>query len=102
MSTPEGILKAAVLAVLPLCGVRAWHTPAGTRNGGRTRMAKKGTVDIIGWRLSDARFVAIETKVKPRKATEEQLEFIAAVKAAGGIAGVAYTVQEAMEIVRAG
>ena len=102
MSTPEGILKSAVIAALPLVGVRAWHTPAGTRNGGRTRMAKKGTVDIIGWRLSDARFVAIETKVKPRKATEEQLAFIAAVKSAGGIAGVAYSVQEALDIVRAG
>lgn len=76
-----------------------------------------GTSDLIGWqtvrtRMDDdeckiARFVAIEVKPpgwKPRNAKDkirlaEQIEFIEKVKRAGGIAGIAHSAQEMLEIV---
>jgi hypothetical protein len=63
-----------------------------------------GSSDLIGWRTTTitpdmvgqqvAVFVAIEVKDKGRP-TPEQMQFIAAVRAAGGLAGVARTVAEA-------
>ena len=50
----------------------------------------KGVTDIIGM-LKDGRFFAIEAKRHGEKPTEEQAGFIAMVRAAGGIAGVAET-----------
>ncbi len=54
-----------------------------------------GMSDLLGWTAS-GKFAAVEVKVRPRKATTEQLAFIAAVIAAGGRACVAYTVEEAL------
>jgi hypothetical protein len=59
-----------------------------------------GMSDLLGWTggpfPNGGRFAAIEVKVRPRKATTEQLAFIAAVIAAGGRACVAYSVEEAL------
>lgn len=41
----------------------------------------------------------VETKVHPRKATDEQVRFIEAVRKRGFRAGVAYTLEEAIEII---
>lgn len=66
-----------------------------------------GTSDLIGWRsvtiTADmvgqqiAVFAAVEVKDQAR-ATPEQEAFIAAVRAAGGLAGVAHSVEEARAI----
>lgn len=48
-----------------------------------------GASDLIGWD-SQGRFVAIEVKVKGNKPSPDQVSFIEAVRAAGGIAGVVY------------
>ena len=67
----------------------------------------KGSSDIIGWTslevtpemvgMNVALFTAIEVKDKS-KATEEQLHFISVVKDAGGIAGIAHSPAEAMDL----
>lgn len=67
----------------------------------------KGPSDLIGWRTITitpdmvgqqvAVFAAIEVKDKGR-ATPEQLNFIAQVQAAGGLAGVARSTDEARSI----
>lgn len=62
-----------------------------------------GSSDIIGI-LPDGRFLAIEVK-RPKKgsnAEAEQLRFIEAVNNAGGVAGIARSPQEALDLIRRG
>lgn len=55
-----------------------------------------GGSDLLGWtkRHGVAVFTAVEVKVGIRKATAAQQAFLAAVLAAGGIAGVVRSVEE--------
>ena len=56
-----------------------------------------GSSDIIG--LTPAgRFLAVEAKSGKGRPTKEQGQFIAAVKAAGGVAGVAWGPEDALAI----
>ena len=59
----------------------------------------KGGSDIIGID-PDGRFMAVEVKTETGRPTKEQLTFINAVKAAGGIAGIARSPREALELLR--
>ena len=56
----------------------------------------KGGSDLIGV-TREGRFVAVEVKLTG-KATVEQLEFVAMVRKQGGLAGIAYSVEEALTI----
>lgn len=58
----------------------------------------KGSSDIIGIHKPTGRFLAIEVKSKRGRITKEQENFINAVKAAGGIAGFARSVDEALDL----
>lgn len=58
-----------------------------------------GGSDLIGFRKSDGKFIGIEVKVPGKKPTPEQLKFIAAVRKSGGLAGVAYSVEDALKII---
>lgn len=58
-----------------------------------------GSADLIGIRRSDGRFIAIEVKTTSGRVSQEQHQFIELVRANGGLAGVARSVEEAMEIV---
>lgn len=59
-----------------------------------------GSSDLIGWTTvnNSAIFTAIEVKSQRGRATNEQLNFIDQVKRAGGLAGIAKSVQEARQI----
>jgi len=59
-----------------------------------------GSPDLVGWATVDgvARFVAIEVKVPGQKPRADQAHFLATVQAAGGIAGCACSVEEALAI----
>lgn len=61
----------------------------------------KGMPDYGGWTEVNgvAVYTVIEAKGDGGKPTPEQLNFIAQVKAAGGIAGVAYSAEEAEQII---
>lgn len=56
------------------------------------------TQEMIGKRV--AVFTAIEAKTKTGKATEQQKNFISAIKKQGGIAGVARSENDALEIIK--
>lgn len=56
------------------------------------------TQEMIGKRV--AVFTAIEAKTKTGKATEQQKNFISAIKKQGGIAGVARSEDDALEIIK--
>ena len=57
-----------------------------------------GSSDIIGIHKPTARFLAVEVKTANGRATKEQINFIEQVRAAGGIAGLARSVQEALDL----
>jgi len=69
-----------------------------------------GSSDLIGWTSVQitpemvgrkvAVFSAIEAKAAKGRATDEQLRFISAVKAAGGFAGIARSEDEAEALLR--
>ena|SRR5690554_763162 len=58
-----------------------------------------GSSDIVGI-APDGRFLAIEVKTPTGRPTKEQLRFIEAVRNAGGIAGIARSPQEALDLIR--
>lgn len=68
------------------------------RNGRMVRYGLgTGSSDLIGWD-SSGRFLAIEVKRPGQRATADQSLFLAAVRTAGGLAGVAHSVTEARAI----
>lgn len=64
------------------------------------RFAFKGCSDIIG-QLTDGRFLAVECKVQGNKMTEAQQGFLDKVALHNGVSGVAYSSQDALDIVDA-
>lgn len=58
-----------------------------------------GFPDLAGYRRSDGRAVYIEVKVAPNKPTDKQLAFLAQARSAGCLAGVAYSAEEAVNII---
>jgi len=92
METPEGKLKKDIKEFLK--GKAALVSPMSFGYG------KKGVSDFIA--CYKGKFLAIEVKVKPRKPTKLQLNFLEEVLRFGGSACVAYdlkTVQEALQII---
>jgi len=61
------------------------------------RGAPAGTSDILGC-LPGGRFFALEAKRPGMKPTEKQSAFLESVRATGGIAGVACSIEEAAEV----
>lgn len=59
-----------------------------------------GSADLIGWSVRDgvAVFTAIECKSDTGRATPEQLNFIRQVQLAGGLAGLARSVEDAERV----
>jgi hypothetical protein len=58
-----------------------------------------GSADIIGI-APCGRFLAIEIKTSTGRPTKEQLRFIEAVNNAGGISGIARSVEDALKLIR--
>lgn len=61
-----------------------------------------GSGDLVGWKRtgSGAIFVSIEVKLPGEKLRSDQQHWMEAVLAAGGIAGVAHSAEEAIDILR--
>jgi hypothetical protein len=57
------------------------------------RLAQAGTADITGC-SKDGRFVAVECKIRPNKPTELQERYLAEIRKRGGIALVAYDLND--------
>lgn len=57
-----------------------------------------GGSDCVGW-TADGRFLAIEAKVGRRQPTPEQVAFVAAVNAAGGVGAVVWSVDDAVRAI---
>ena len=61
-----------------------------------------GSSDLIGYRQVNgiAQFVALEVKSATGRATKEQVQFLDHIQAAGGLAGIARSVDDAAAILR--
>jgi hypothetical protein len=57
-----------------------------------------GSSDLIGIQAGTGRFFAIEVKTATGRASKEQTNFVNHVKKMGGIAGIARSEQEALEL----
>lgn len=71
-----------------------------TAPSGRTRfirLAGAGTSDITGC-SKDGKFLAIEAKIKPNKPTELQEAYLEEIRKRGGIARVAYSLDDVMDL----
>jgi hypothetical protein len=76
------------------------HSTGSTIRGGKPvffAYGEKGISDIIAC-STDGRFVAIEVKKKGGKPSQEQLEFLARVKDKRGIAILAYSLQDVLDV----
>lgn len=87
----EAPVLAGALQLLPLRGFPALRINSGmvrTRDGRMVKLAPEGTSDILSVVPRSGRFFAVEVKApgKRGKTTEAQREFLAAVRAAGGVA----------------
>jgi hypothetical protein len=60
-----------------------------------------GSSDLIGLRRRDGKFIAIEVKAPSGRVSPEQEMFIQRIRASGGLAGVARTVEDALAILHA-
>ncbi len=104
----------AIMLGLSTPGVRLFRNNCGALKDTEGRLIRYGVAnpggsDLIGWRsvtvTSDmvgqklAVFLAIEVKGERGKATDAQKNFLDRVKADGGLAGVARTVEDARAIV---
>jgi len=65
------------------------------------KLGSKGTADLLGIRRRDGKFIAVEIKTPKRRScvTFHQKQFLEQIKEYGGIAGVATSPEEALEIV---
>jgi hypothetical protein len=89
--TPENRAKAEVLKYLKLRQIKAWSNPSGAvriRPGKFMSFGLKGSADILSC-LPDGRFLAIEVKAEHGRLSPEQRQFLADIKAQGGMAIVA-------------
>lgn len=78
-----------------------WVTTTGTMKSSRGKFYKigyPGISDIIGQMKGSGKLLAIEVKTDIGKLSDEQAEFLDIVTKAGGVAGVARSVPEAIEI----
>lgn len=92
-SERESALLALCIEYLRLRGVFCWRQNSGALRGKRENDSPffvrfssiHGISDILGVLAPSGKLLACEVKVKPNKATPEQLEFIDAVNRSGGV-----------------
>lgn len=111
--TETDLLRAIQLDA-PMHGLRLFRNNVGAYqlpNGTMLRygVQNPGGSDLIGWHSrvivpqdvgrTLAVFVAVETKLLPRRPTVDQMRFLEAVERAGGLTSVAYAVEDVARMV---
>lgn len=97
----EANIQNEIMIALSQAGCLVWRNNTGVLKDKTGRPIKfglcKGGSDLIGI-TKDGRFLAVECKTATGRIRPEQLTFIDAVQKAGGRAGVARSVDEALDI----
>lgn len=98
----EANIQGLIMMALSQAGCLVWRQDTGAykdpKSGRLIRYGLcKGSSDVIGV-CPDGKFLAVEVKTKTGRVRPEQETFIAAVKRAGGRAGIARSVEDALVI----
>ncbi|MBD2768447.1 VRR-NUC domain-containing protein [Hymenobacter sp. BT664] len=89
-------ITAAILGYLDAHGFTAWAQPNRGEYDPKTLKwrphpnSRRGVPDILGFRRTDAKFLGVEVKAGSDRPRPEQTEFLNELKAAGGLAFIAY------------
>lgn len=104
----EQVLVRQCLDYLKLRGIVAWRQNSGGVKipyGDREQFVRfasiNGISDIIGV-LRDGRFLAIECKVAGKKPSPDQVTFLEAIRKSGGVAVVAYELEDVIAVIDRG
>ena len=96
----EQQIQRAILDYLAAVGIPAWRQNTGAMAGAHNgkswyvRFGPKGQSDIQGVLPGSGRFLAIEVKRPKGKATPEQHAFLDRITEAGGVAFIAWSVED--------
>ena len=99
----ETILQNQILVALCKNGCVARNHTVGqffTKYGSIVNVGHHGESDIMGHRISDGKAIYIEVKLPGEHPRPDQQKFLEAMANTGAIAGVAHSVEEALEIVK--
>ena len=99
----ETILQNQIIVALCKNGCVARNHTVGqfyTKYGGIVNVGHHGESDITGHRRLDGRAIYIEVKLPGENPRPDQEKFLQAMANTGAIAGVAHSVEEALEIVK--
>jgi hypothetical protein len=116
MTRPESVIQAELHRAAHPLGARLFRNSVGqgwtgklvSNIGGRVILANArpvrfglcdGSADLIGW-AGDGRFLAVEAKSATGRPSAAQLNFIARVQQAGGIAGICRSVDDLETLLR--
>lgn len=85
-----------ILELLGHLGFYAWRQNSGKVNIGKRwlNLGNEGMSDILGFHRLTGRFIAIECKQQGERITDKQRDFLDTVERAGGIALIAYSVED--------
>ena len=90
-------MTSAILGYLHAHGFAAWAQPNRGEYDPKTGKwrphpnSRRGIPDILGYRRADARFLGVEVKAGTDRPRPEQTKFLTELKAAGGLAFIAYS-----------
>jgi hypothetical protein len=97
----ERNIQSEIMLALSKAGCLVFRNNTGALQDKTGRLVRyglcKGSSDIIGV-CPDGKFLAVEVKTAKNRLTPDQERFISAVKASGGRAGVARSVDDAIGI----
>lgn len=112
----ESTIQSLIMLALSEAGCTVWRNETAGAWVGRVIHQSHGTVTIADARMIQAglcvggadiigiepggRFLAVEVKSATGRARPEQIKFMDAVIKAGGIAGIARSVDDALELIR--
>ncbi len=97
--TAESDLNRAIIVYLQTIGVFAWRCNSGAlknSDGVWVKYGRKGMADILGI-LPGGKFLAIESKIGRAKPSKEQRAFLEEIRVNGGVAILAYTLDDVIE-----
>ena len=92
--TPEGEVQRQIIEYIEASGIYAWRNNTGRRGG--VSYGKQGSSDILGI-LPGGKFLAIEVKGPNGKASLEQLEFLGNIAKNGGVAFIAWGLDDVIK-----
>lgn len=98
----ESTIQKQIMVALSEAGCMVWRNNTGVLKNAAGIPIKfglcPGSSDLIGI-CPQGRFLAVEVKTPTGRVSEAQQRFIDAVRAAGGLAGVARSVEDALAII---